>query len=134
MNNTNRPASLLVVEDHPVFRKFLLSWLSRTYKVTAVRDGFEALRWLQAGNHVDAIVLDMEMPRIDGYRFLENIRYSGLHSKLPVIALTANSVESVQQRCEGLALHAVFSKPYNPNALREAIDSAAVTPAVAIAA
>lgn len=134
MNGTSQTPSLLVVEDHPVFRRFLLSWLSRSYRVTAVRDGFEALKWLQAGNFPDAVVLDMEMPRLNGYEFLRNIRYSGAFSGLPVVALSSNSREEVLAKCDGFAVESVFTKPYNPESLTSAIASAVQAREVAVAA
>ena len=110
-----------MVEDHAVFRKFLYSWLTRFYRVQAVRDGFEALKWLQAGNVPDAVLLDMEMPRLDGYQFLRNIRYSGIFSEVPVIALTGDRHEVVAQRCAGFRLANIFAKPYKPSLLLDAI-------------
>ena len=119
-NFTQRP-HILVVEDHNVFRRFLLSWLSRSYEVTAVSNGFDALSWLQEGNQTDLVLLDMEMPRIDGPSFLRNIRCSGIHQHLPVVALTSRTEEEVASCCEGLDLEYVFRKPYRPEALLSAI-------------
>ena len=126
------PLHVLVVEDHPVFRRFLLSWLSRRYRVHAVGDGFEALRWLQAGNRPDVVVLDMEMPRITGLQFLRNLRCSGLFASLPVIAISSTTESEVRRRVEGYRVAAVFPKPYQPSALLNAIERAA-EPALAIA-
>lgn len=115
---------VLVVEDHPVFRRFLLSWLSRSYRVHAVADGFEGLRWLQAGNQPDVVVLDMEMPRITGEQFLRNLRFSGLFTDLPVVAVSSVPEEDVWERVEQYNVSAVFPKPYQPAALLSAIDAA----------
>lgn len=127
MTETSTRPHVLIVEDHPVFRKFLLSWLGRSFAVTAVADGFEALRWLQEGNQTSAVLLDMEMPRLSGMQFLQNIRYSGVFASLPVVALTASPTESVRERCRSLQVNEVFPKPYQPqvllDALHRAIDS-----------
>ena len=122
--HASTPRHILVVEDHAVFRRFLLSWLSRSYDVTAVSDGFEALQWLQAGNTPDVVLLDMEMPRMCGSEFLKNIRYSGIFRDLPVVALTSKSAEETHDECDNLPLDAVFAKPYQPDALLEAIATA----------
>lgn len=126
------PLHVLVVEDHPVFRRFLLSWLSRRYRVHAVGDGFEALRWLQAGNRPDVVVLDMEMPRISGVQFLRNLRCSGIFSSLPVVAISSAPEEETRRRVEAFGVSAVFPKPYQPSALLAAIERAA-EPALAVA-
>ena len=122
---------VLVVEDHPVFRRFLLSWLSRSYHVHAVGDGFEALRWLQAGNAPDAVVLDMEMPRISGVEFMRNLRFSGLFSELPVVAVSSLDEEEVRKSVAQYKVSAVFPKPYQPAALLDAINLAVGEPALA---
>lgn len=120
MNSTHTP-HLLVVEDHPVFRRFLLSWLSRTYRVTAVGSGLEALKWLQAGNQTDAMLLDLDLPQISGWQVLKNLRYSGLFAELPVVAMTSNADEDVRRRCAALGTSGVFAKPYNPHAVLDAL-------------
>jgi len=101
-----------------------MSWLSSTYEVVALRDGFEALKWLQAGNLPDLVVLDIEMPRLDGYQFLRNIRYSGIFYDLPVIALTSHTQNEVEAKCADYRLSAIFSKPFKPEILKASIDSA----------
>ena len=120
MNSTLTP-HLLVVEDHPVFRRFLLSWLSRSYRVTAVGSGLEALKWLQAGNHTDAVLLDLDLPQISGWQVLKNLRFSGVFADLPVVAMSSTVTHEIRQRCEALGTSGVFAKPYNPQAVLEAL-------------
>jgi len=124
MNTQLQKPHILVVEDHSIFRRFLLSWLSRWYQVTAVSNGFDALRWLQEGNKTDAILLDMQMPRLSGLQFLRNIRSSGMFSKIPVVGLTSNLTQEIKTRCGDFGVSEVFSKPYQPDTLLEAIDAA----------
>lgn len=119
-----RTKSILVVEDHAIFRRFLLSWLSRSYNVVALSDGFEALRWLQEGNTPDLVVLDMEMPRITGVQFLRNIRSSGMFRDLPVVGLSSSVTPALTQRCAQLGVTDLFAKPYKPQDLRAAIERA----------
>ncbi len=115
---------LLVLEDHPVFRRFLLSWLSRHYRVTALSSGIQALRWLQAGNQTDAILLDLEMPGISGWQVAQNLHFSGLFSKLPVVAMSSTVNDAVVSRCGSIGIEHVFSKPYNPNDVLNALAQA----------
>ncbi len=110
----NSTPHILVLEDHPVFRRFLLSWLSRHYNVTALPTGIQALRWLQAGNHTDALLLDLEMPGVSGWQVAQNLHFSGLFRDLPVVALTSRVDASVIERCNSIGIEHIFSKPYNP--------------------
>lgn len=120
----NTTPHLLVVEDHPVFRRFLLSWLSRYYEVTVLPSGIQALRWLQAGNHTDAVLLDLEMAGISGWQVAQNLRASGLFHEMPIVAMTSTVDDGVRQRCTALDITHVFAKPYNPQALLGALAEA----------
>ena len=119
---------VLVVEDNPVFRQFLLSWLSRHFKVRAVRDGLEALRWLQAGNVPSAVLLDLELPRISGLQVLRNLRRSGLFRDLPVVALSSLPEEDpTLATARTLGVDGMFSKPYAPSELLACLRAAAIS-------
>lgn len=124
MNTQLQKPHVLVIEDHSIFRRFLLSWLSRWYQVTAVSNGFDALRWLQEGNKTDAILLDMQMPRLNGLQFLRNIRASGLFSKIPVVGITSSLTQEIKARCSDFEVLEVFPKPYQPELLLAAINTA----------
>jgi len=124
MNTSVQKPRILVVEDHSIFRRFLLSWLSRWYNVTAVSNGFDALRWLQEGNTTDAILLDMQMPRLSGLQFLRNIRSSGMFAQIPVVGLTSSLTQEIKARCADFGVLDVFPKPYQPETLLGAINAA----------
>ncbi len=104
-----------------MFRRFLLSWLSRHYRVTAVASGIQALRWLQAGNQTDALLLDLEMPGVSGWQVAQNLHFSGLFCDLPVVAMTSRVDKSVMERCNSIGIEYVFSKPYNPDEVLNAL-------------
>ena len=118
---------LLIVEDHPVFRRFLVSWLSRHYRVSSVASGIEALRWLQSGEQTDALLLDLDMPGVSGWQVAQNLRASGLFASLPVVAMTAEATEPVRQRARDLRIADVFSRPYRPNDVLRALATATGT-------
>ncbi len=124
MNTPVQKPHILVVEDHSIFRRFLLSWLSRWYRVTAVSNGFDALRWLQEGNQTDTILLDMQMPRLSGLQFLRNIRSSGMFASIPVVGITSTLTQEVKARCADFNVLEVFPKPYQPETLLGAINAA----------
>lgn len=126
---------LLIVEDHPVFRRFLVSWLSRHYRVSSVASGMEALRWLQSGEETDAVLLDLDMPGVSGWQVAQNLHASGLFRSLPVVAMTADATDAIRERARGLCIEDVFSRPYRPNDVLRALASATRTlPAAAVSA
>ena len=118
---------LLVVEDHPVFRRFLVSWLSRSYRVSAVGGGIEALRWLQAGNQTDAVLLDLDMARVSGWQVAQNLRASGLFRDLPIVGLAAEATAPVRERAAALEIEDVFSRPFRPDEVLGALAAATGT-------
>jgi two-component system chemotaxis sensor kinase CheA len=83
---------VLVVEDSDFFRQLLVPTLGAAgYRVTAASDATEALRLRDAGVMFDAVVSDIEMPRIDGHALVRQIRAGGPWAHLPVIALTSHA-------------------------------------------
>ena len=80
-------AKILVVDDEPGVREMLVDALTlQSYAVVSAGDGFEALQQLRAADF-DLVVSDINMPKVDGYDFLERIRNAG--DSTPVILLTA---------------------------------------------
>ena len=90
-------ATILVVDDDPVQRRLLDAMLKRFgYDVTIAEDGRAALDLIGSpeGERIDAIVLDLQMPNLDGLGVLAGLRERG--SELPVIVQTANgTIETV---------------------------------------
>jgi DNA-binding response OmpR family regulator len=111
---------ILVIDDEPSIRLLLENFLSKTYEVVVKSDGMEALTWLE-GNLPDLIICDIQMKNLDGYQFLEQLRYRGFTKHTPVIMLSG--VESSKERikCYQLGAQDFLSKPFNPEELSELI-------------
>lgn len=111
---------ILVIDDEPSIRLLLENFLSKTYEVVVKSDGMEALTWLE-GNLPDLIICDIQMRNLDGYQFLEQLRYRGYTKHTPVIMLSG--VESSKERikCYQLGAQDFLSKPFNPEELSELI-------------
>ena len=97
-------ANILVVEDEADSREFVARFLERSgYAVTRASDGREALRMLLSGD-VDAAVLDVRMPGLDGLGLLEVLRsYLRWHA-LPVILLSAHATPEQLTRARELGV------------------------------
>jgi DNA-binding response OmpR family regulator len=111
---------VLVIDDEQSICLLLENFLNKTYDITIKRDGMEALEWLE-GNLPDLIICDIQMPNIDGFQFLENLRQRGFTKHTPVIMLSG--VESSQDRvkCYRLGAQDFLAKPFNPEELDELI-------------
>jgi len=92
----------------------------RNAEVTMCRDGAEALDAL-AVVMPDVVVLDAQMPKVDGLMVLEAMRANPKHAAVPVIFLTSEPSEAFREDCIGRGAQAVLTKPFNPRVLVEEV-------------
>jgi two-component system, chemotaxis family, sensor histidine kinase and response regulator PixL len=115
--------TVLVVDDSINVRRFLALTLERSgYRVEQAKDGQDAIERLEAGLSVNAVICDIEMPRLDGYGFLAKMRSDEQFAELPVMMLTSRSGEKHRKLAENLGAAAYFSKPYNEQVLLKTLD------------
>lgn len=112
---------ILILDDHSSIRALLVSLLSSEYKVFTGRDGQDGIRLLKKGLIPDLILLDIKMPNIDGYQFLDFISSSGIFKNIPVIILSACEQEELAARCYQKNVVDCISKPFNPIKLKQKI-------------
>jgi CheY-like chemotaxis protein len=113
-----RPAHVLVAEDNPVnclVVQAMLEQLGMT--VTLANDGMQAVAAVQA-QPVDLVLMDCQMPLMDGYEATRRIRASA-HARagLPIVALTAHALAEDRQRCEAAGMDDYLAKPVTGEAL-----------------
>ncbi|GGO78932.1 response regulator [Nocardioides deserti] len=106
---------VLVVEDNPVNQMVASGLLeSMGYEVLTAEDGIVALEVL-ARQRVDAVLMDVQMPRLDGYAATRELRRrEGEGPRLPVIAMTAAAVEGERERCLAAGMDDFLTKPVDP--------------------
>lgn len=114
---------ILTIEDDSSVRMLLEYLLRSSYTVKAQKDGIEGMLWLENGNMPDLIILDTEMPRLNGFDFLKNIRKSGYYRNIPVIMLVgAEQSENIINYLHQGA-NDIIMKPFNPKDLFEKIEN-----------
>ncbi len=112
----NKPY-LLVVDDSPSVRRVVSATLKDAgWDVLTARDGIEALEMV-AKQTPAAILLDIEMPRMDGYELMAAIRAQPTFRQLPLIVLTSRAASKHQQRALQLGADAYVVKPYQDERL-----------------
>ncbi|BAS54891.1 CheA signal transduction histidine kinase [Leptolyngbya boryana NIES-2135] len=115
--------TILVVDDSINVRRFLALTLERSgYRVEQAKDGQDAIERLEAGLSVQAVICDIEMPRLDGYGFLAKLRSDEQLAQIPVMMLTSRSGEKHRKVAENLGAAAYFSKPYNEQVLLRTLE------------
>jgi two-component system, chemotaxis family, sensor histidine kinase and response regulator PixL len=116
-NKVNQP-TILVVDDSVNVRRFMALTLSKAgFRVEQAKDGQDALEKLQLDLPIQAIVCDIEMPRLDGFGFLAHLKADTLKCHLPVVMLTSRSGEKHRRLAMSLGASAYFSKPFQEQEL-----------------
>jgi two-component system, chemotaxis family, sensor histidine kinase and response regulator PixL len=111
---SHQPLTILVVDDSINVRRYLELTLSRAgYHVEQAKDGQEALDRLLDGLSVSAVICDIEMPRLDGYGVLEEVKSRAEFQDIPIVMLTSRSNEKHRKLAMNLGAAAYFSKPYD---------------------
>lgn len=106
---------ILVVDDESRMRKLVADFLDReNFQVVEAADGEEAIKFFEDDRDIALIILDVMMPKIDGWKVCENIRKT---SKVPVIMLTARADEKDELRGFELGVDEYISKPFSPKIL-----------------
>ena len=106
--------TILIVDDEVLIRNVIKEYLlNEGYKVLEAKDGFDALRVI-SDNKVDLIVLDIMMPKMDGFTCLSEIRKT---KNIPVIMLSARKEETDKLSSFDLGVDDYVTKPFSPKEL-----------------
>lgn len=108
-------AKILVVEDNAVNMMLLVRVLEQAnYEVLSAEHGEKAIAALKENRDISAILMDCQMPVMDGFEATRQIRTMEGFGDLPIIAVTANVSEEDQQRCRDAGMSDYLTKPANP--------------------
>jgi signal transduction histidine kinase/DNA-binding response OmpR family regulator len=123
LRETPRKLRILVAEDNPVNQKVVIRMLEKMgHAPTIAADGQEALSVLAVGSF-DLVLMDVQMPKMDGLTAAKSIRerekQTGLH--VPIIAMTAHAMKGDQQRCLEAGMDDYIAKPVSSMRIQEAI-------------
>ena len=121
-----RAVKVLIVDDNRTNRRILEGMLGRwEMKSTLAQDGEEALTKLseaqEAGEPFALILMDMHMPKMDGFELIEKIRQGSISSTATIMMLTSAGHRGDAARCQELGVAAYLLKPIRQSELREAI-------------
>ncbi|MBX4135719.1 response regulator [Pseudomonas sp. S5F11] len=115
-------ARILLVEDNPVNQLVAKGMLSKLgCEVVVAGHGGEALKCLEE-QHFDMVLMDCNMPVMDGYEASRQIRSSGRWPDLPIVALTANAMSEERERCRAAGMNDYLAKPFRREELNALLD------------
>lgn len=120
--------SILVAEDNPVnimvIRKLLTKW---GVKLDIANNGEQAVQMVHKKDY-DLVLMDIQMPIMDGFQATLAIRDSMKNASLPIIALTATTTEEFKAEASCVGMNGYIGKPFNPNHLKAKIKQLCFTP------
>jgi DNA-binding response OmpR family regulator len=115
--------TVLLVEDEEPLRKVLRDLLDRQgYKVLEAANGVEALDQIDRGAP-DVVLLDLNIPQLDGFGVLKHVRARPQTVDLPIIVLTATGDEETEVRALEMGATEFLAKPFRPRALSARLQS-----------
>ncbi|WP_039011370.1 hybrid sensor histidine kinase/response regulator [Cupriavidus sp. IDO] len=113
---TTQP-TVMVVDDSLTVRKATQRLLSRAgYQVVLARDGVDALKQLQ-DVMPDAMLVDIEMPNMDGFDLTRNVRADSRTAKMPLVMITSRTAEKHRRYAQEIGVDVYLGKPYNEDEL-----------------
>jgi CheY-like chemotaxis protein len=117
------PARILVVEDNHVNQKVVTAVLRKGgFSIELANDGQEALSKLETCAAFDLILMDVQMPVLDGLEATRLIRKESRWYGLPIIAMTAHAMSGDKERCLEAGMNGYISKPVHPSMLLRTLD------------
>ena len=106
---------ILIVDDESRMRKLIRDFLEREgYQILEAADGVEAMDQFYSEKDIGLIILDVMMPRMDGWQVLREVRE---HSKVPIMMLTARTEEQNELKGFELGVDEYVAKPFSPKIL-----------------
>jgi CheY-like chemotaxis protein len=122
-DTNERKKTILVADDHEDTRVILRHYFEAMgYAVLEARDGEETLASMK-GSHPDAVVLDIQMPRLDGIQVLRAVRGNGTLRDIRILALSAHALSDEVRQIRDAGADAYLAKPADPKAVLDAVRS-----------
>ena len=121
MTIASKKPQILIADDRPSSRELLRRVLERSgYDVTDAEDGERALTQAREGSP-DLILLDLQMPGLDGYGVLAALRAEERFAQVPVLALTASAMRGDREKILEAGFTDYLAKPAAPELVRETV-------------
>lgn len=111
---SKRKQVVMIADDSSTVRKFVsFSLAACDLEVVTAVDGMDALEKISQTPHVDLIIVDLNMPNMDGFEFIQNVRGSEVHRNVPIIILSSERGEESKRRGKEVGANAYIEKPFD---------------------
>ena len=117
-----KQSRILVVDDSPSIRRLLSHNLGKKFKVLLAENAQDALNLLNQGQMPDLMIVDVAMPGMDGFSFVDRIRQDSVYNAVPLIMLTARDKSGDKEKGLKLGADDYLTKPFDIDELGERIE------------
>ncbi len=112
--NVVKENTILVVDDSNVVNNFIAKIFNNTYEVLLAQDGQEAIDYLVSqGDKIKGMLLDLNMPNVNGYDVLDYMETHGLFEKIKVAIISGINSAKIQETTKSYPIKAILEKPFN---------------------
>lgn len=113
---------VLVIDDSPTIRQQVRQVLTQAgFEVVEAADGAEGVALIDSTSEIGMVILDVNMPRMNGLEMLEKVKANPAHGALPIIMLTTEGQQSLIQRARNAGAKGWIVKPFNAPQLVAAV-------------
>ena len=119
-NKNNKKRILLVEDEKDMAYAVTLQLEAKGYEVITASDGREGLEKARV-KKPDLIILDLMLPKIDGYKVCRMLKFDSKYKNIPIILFTARAQDSDKKIGKEVGADAYITKPFEPNALLDQI-------------
>ncbi len=112
------PKYILIIDDSKTVRNLVAFIMKKDgFRVISAEDGLDGLEKLYSTEQIDLIICDVNMPRMDGFTFIKNVREQEIYRDLPIIVLSTEGQEKDIQTGMNLGANLYMVKPASPEKL-----------------
>lgn len=115
--------TILVVDDSAVIKRFIQNIFRQKYQVLEAADGNEAIQLINSGYNISAMLLDLNMPNVNGFQVLEYFKQNNLFSRIPTTVITGVGADNVLEQVKKYDVKKVILKPFNERDIRSAVEA-----------
>lgn len=122
VNNNNNTKKILVADDSNIIRNFVQKMIPEGYSVLVANDGEEAIKIVQEeAVNIKGVLLDLNMPKIDGFQVLEFFKSNGLFKNVPVTVITGDDSKDTVLKAFDYPIVDVLNKPFSESDVRNVV-------------
>ena len=114
--------SILIVDDSDIIQNFIKKTFAENFNVITASDGAEAIRVIETNSDIAAMLLDLNMPNVDGFKVLEYMKEKDLFKNLPVSIITGNDSKDTDLRAFDYPIVDILKKPFNDISIKNILE------------